>query len=778
MKKKKRELPFFVLILIIILLVAIPVTMYSLKELDKAKFKSNALKLLDIVKIDVENKNLTNSNKATIYDISSIDNNISNNGMPLNINYNEEIDGNGLIVANNNGKYAINYSNGKWCAYKNYDDNSIKITKGECNANEKINLKCDDLNIKVSSLDEWSQYKTIKINHNSKTCKEVYYRINGGEYKSFENDLEITENSIIDIKTISQFDIEDVQTIKITNIDVTPPEYVTLDVQNVNNKILVTVTSAMDNESGIKGYSFSIDGGNTWTDFTTSNTYTFDKLHQGEYQVQVKAYNGAYSLLGKNEEVVSIVSDAVVLTIDNELDLEDNNEEESNIINENNTQDDKEENELKKNNIVDNLLNLVSTIYNNSLIDNNSKTNDNNNEKDSKVNNNINNLENDATGEDKIQNEEKEEQIEECLTPSIIVNPSGDIWSSNKTVDIIYPNNKNCNSKRYSLDNGESWVPVSGDKVSLSLTENKNIIAFQGSTDKIGKTLTQTIGKIDSIIPTVNVTSATGEKFNSTALFNISCETGNSGIKKYLIEIKNNNQILEIEDLLTSEKAIEYKLNSSKYNLKNDSIITVGVVCTNGANVESEKNIVNIKYFSPTNTPTPTYTPVPTTSCSGSNLNGQYCGRNGRYSCSCTGGTWRCSCYGEDTPTPTKIITTTKRTTTKRTTTKKTTTTTTTMPNCGNLNVICDCTYGECNCYCEPTPTPTPTTTLSCEQLCTQQASYASSSCYGSCHSNAPAGYDCSSSCSGVGTSAYNSCIRNNNCIVPTSSTLIRRFSY
>ena len=75
-------------------------------------------------------------------------------------------------------------------------------------------------------------------------------------------------------------------------IDTTAPT-VTLTKGTVTTKSITVVANAKDDETGIKGYQFSIDNGSTWKPVQTNNTYTFDNLKTGTYNIKVKVYNNA-----------------------------------------------------------------------------------------------------------------------------------------------------------------------------------------------------------------------------------------------------------------------------------------------------------------------------------------------------------------------------------------------------------------------------------------------------------------------------------------------------
>ncbi len=75
-------------------------------------------------------------------------------------------------------------------------------------------------------------------------------------------------------------------------IDTTPPVINSINTTSTTNSI-TTVVNAVDEESGISKYEFSIDGGRTWIDNGNSNKYTFTGLNQEtEYEIDVRVTNG------------------------------------------------------------------------------------------------------------------------------------------------------------------------------------------------------------------------------------------------------------------------------------------------------------------------------------------------------------------------------------------------------------------------------------------------------------------------------------------------------
>ena len=103
---------------------------------------------------------------------------------------------------------------------------------------------------------------------------------------------------------------------QITNIDRLQPNISipTLEAGIDTIKITVTATdkeaTGIDGKSGIKGYRFSKDGGNSWTEEQTSNIYTFGRLTPGaSYRIKVKVIDNAgnetvsQETIGTTEEI-------------------------------------------------------------------------------------------------------------------------------------------------------------------------------------------------------------------------------------------------------------------------------------------------------------------------------------------------------------------------------------------------------------------------------------------------------------------------------------------
>ncbi len=87
----------------------------------------------------------------------------------------------------------------------------------------------------------------------------------------------------------------------VDNIDRLQPKEFVVNVQGKTTNSIVVVgnttdaeSTATDGSSGIRGYRFSKDGGNSWTEEQASGTYTFNGLNSGtSYQIKIKAIDNA-----------------------------------------------------------------------------------------------------------------------------------------------------------------------------------------------------------------------------------------------------------------------------------------------------------------------------------------------------------------------------------------------------------------------------------------------------------------------------------------------------
>ena len=146
----------------------------------------------------------------------------------------------------------------------------------------------------------WSQSKKVEIYTDSGCSGIIQYSLDGENWNNYTAPITITKNnSFIIARVTDGTNYVTASSKTITTIDTTAPESINFTHEETSSSIKI-ISSATDNQSGIEGYLFSKDGGNTWTDIQTSNIYTFNKLISGTYNIKVKAINKTYSSNGMN----------------------------------------------------------------------------------------------------------------------------------------------------------------------------------------------------------------------------------------------------------------------------------------------------------------------------------------------------------------------------------------------------------------------------------------------------------------------------------------------
>ena len=137
------------------------------------------------------------------------------------------------------------------------------------------------------------------------------------------NTQEYTENGTIYVRLVDENgQAGEVYTKTIDSIDKLCPTG-TVEVENTSRSLTVKVNAqdqeanATNGKSGIKGYYYSIDNGENFTEMTTESNYVFDNLPQAtEYEVKVKVEDNAgnAAILNKNTQTETIPTDAIVLS--------------------------------------------------------------------------------------------------------------------------------------------------------------------------------------------------------------------------------------------------------------------------------------------------------------------------------------------------------------------------------------------------------------------------------------------------------------------------------
>ena len=170
---------------------------------------------------------------------------------------------------------------------------SYSIAGGTYNESKTITITAKDDNFKNLSVHVWQgnvedyQYFSANQSINESTNNTFNVTLGEGTWTIYAYATDMAENTQKNFPQ-SQYGWY----YQTYTIDTTAPT-VTLTKGTVTTKSITVVANAKDDETGIKGYQFSIDNGSTWKPVQTNNTYTFDNLKTGTYNIKVKVYNKA-----------------------------------------------------------------------------------------------------------------------------------------------------------------------------------------------------------------------------------------------------------------------------------------------------------------------------------------------------------------------------------------------------------------------------------------------------------------------------------------------------
>ena len=160
----------------------------------------------------------------------------------------------------------------------------------------------NDIEYDISNKNEWSVSKTVTITgpEIDENIYKIIYSLDGINYQDYIEPIKFTENGAIKVDIVKKEDytsiLNKIITINVIKIDNIKPSEVTFTYESKTEGLVITA-NAIDEESGIYGYQFSIDNGNTFTDIQTSNEYIFKNLVSGTtYNLIVKAVNNTYQI--------------------------------------------------------------------------------------------------------------------------------------------------------------------------------------------------------------------------------------------------------------------------------------------------------------------------------------------------------------------------------------------------------------------------------------------------------------------------------------------------
>ena len=163
----------------------------------------------------------------------------------------------------------------------------------------------------------WSLSKNIEITYPKGYL--VKYSLDEKEtWNNYTEPFSVTKTGDL-VVSISDGKNEDEAVYKIEDIDTTIPESSLIkSATSTNNSITVSV-EASDNQSGIYGYQYSIDGGNSWMPSTPTEatTYTFENLEGTlPFEVVVRSYNNTFIKDGiKDNYLDSEIKEVLLQTI-------------------------------------------------------------------------------------------------------------------------------------------------------------------------------------------------------------------------------------------------------------------------------------------------------------------------------------------------------------------------------------------------------------------------------------------------------------------------------
>ena len=173
---------------------------------------------------------------------------------------------------------------------------------GEQTGNDII-LSDGDIKFTYIPEEPTNQNVKVKIEVNTTAIKNptIQYKTENEEWKEYKQEIEVEKNCDIYVRLQSIEGNSTVATGTIANIDKLEPKEFTPKVTATSNSIEIEA-KAEDQEkteeyacSGIEGYKFSKDNGNTWTEeYQESGTYKFEKLTQNTtYSIVVEAKDKA-----------------------------------------------------------------------------------------------------------------------------------------------------------------------------------------------------------------------------------------------------------------------------------------------------------------------------------------------------------------------------------------------------------------------------------------------------------------------------------------------------
>lgn len=172
---------------------------------------------------------------------------------------------------------------------------------------ETVSIDKPEYSIEPSSDEkEWASSRTVTIDFPNGYTNE--YSIDGGEtWKPYTEPVIFLKDGTIIARVFDGENYITGNSQTIRSIDSDKPTSSTFSYTRTS-KSITAIATGQDATTEIVEYAFSNDNGNTWTNKQTSNSYTFEELESGSYNVKVRVYDKAGNYLDSSVQNVSTVT--------------------------------------------------------------------------------------------------------------------------------------------------------------------------------------------------------------------------------------------------------------------------------------------------------------------------------------------------------------------------------------------------------------------------------------------------------------------------------------
>lgn len=128
------ELLTIIAVIAIIALITIPIVGTMISSSKKSAFKTSIENMIETIDLYILDKYDGRFKTEKVFNISTGGITEIKDGVTGDfLKFDGTIKGSGQIKVNSNGEYFVRYSDSDYCAKKQYNDNDISFTSGECN---------------------------------------------------------------------------------------------------------------------------------------------------------------------------------------------------------------------------------------------------------------------------------------------------------------------------------------------------------------------------------------------------------------------------------------------------------------------------------------------------------------------------------------------------------------------------------------------------------------------------------------------------------------------